>query len=195
MNKLKAMLNNIGKKIKAAGPATGRDIQHVTINAGKLLVTLAGYLVAAVGLGLIVFRIIATGGITALLAQLMATSCVNSAAIPCDFNTLLAGIGLAIVILTGLAIAIMRQAIELERVEFTDTIESTEPSRSYNAEMAKLLRDIRGLRVIDGIKGLADLRGMAVTTARRHCEQFEKDGYIVIYSNGKGSATRIEAIK
>lgn len=191
----KTVFQNVRDRIRAAGPETGRDIKYVALDLATLLVTLAVYAVASVALGLIVFKILAVGGIEALIAELMATTCINSAGIPCDFNTLYAGIGLTLVVLTGLAVAVLRETVKMERVPFQDVQDDPGPSRVYNDEMIKVLRYIQalgGVEDIQGLKGLGDWLGIPYTSMRRYVEQYQRDGYVTIHNNGKGAPVRIQ---
>lgn len=189
----KTVFESIKDRIREAGPETSRDIKYVALDLATLLVTLMVYTVAAASIGALVYKILAVGGIEAVLAQLMAATCINRAGIPCDFNTLLAGVGLTLVILTGLAVAVLRETVKMENVSFQDLADAG-PCRAYTEEMSKVLRYVQalgGVDTIEGLKGLGNWLGIPYTTMRRYMEQFKKDGYITIESNGRGAPVQI----
>jgi len=194
MSRKKTVLQNLKARLITAGPGTGKDIKYMAADLASLFVTLVIYLTASVLIGMLVFKILAVGGIEAVLAQLMAVTCVNNPGIPCDFYSLLAGIGLSLVILTGLAIAIMRETLKIERVPF-QTPEDPGPCISYNVEMVDVLRTIQKLGGVENLNGLANWKGIPVTSIRRYVTQFEKDGYVTVHSSGKGSPLEIRLVK
>lgn len=188
------------KKIVAftspAGEGLAEDIKYLTTSIASLFAWLISLQVTAVIVALAGYQIMAAGGVEAVIAQLMAATCANNPNIPCEFNVLLGGVALALIILSSLAVTVNAAIIYIS--ENTDSAEMAieqQPSSCYNEEMVRLLRTIQDLRTVENLKGLADWKGMALTTARRYCEQFERDGYIKIYSNGKGSPVRIETLK
>ena len=128
----------------------------------------------------------------------MVSACTNSAAVPCEFNTLLGGIGLSLVFVTGFFIAFMRLVGILRNGENNEILHfmeaEIEPSKSYNDELALLLKDIQGLGYIDNLLGYAQWKNIPYTTMRRRVEQLEKDGYVKIHSNGKGTPVEVRKI-
>lgn len=189
----RTILQEIKERIISAGPATGQDIIKTIVDLGELLLTLIIYLTASVLIGGIVYKILAVGGIEAVIAQLMAATCVNSAGIPCDYNALLAGVGLSLVILTAAAIAIMRETLKIEKVPFYDDLDPDPgPCKNYNSEMISVLRTIQKLGGVENLHGLAAWKGIPYTSMRRYVDQFQQDGYVKVNSNGKGAPVRID---
>lgn len=190
----KTVIEDLRRRMAAAGPGTSKDVRTVIMDMASLFVTLIIYLTASVLIGLVVYKIIVVGGIEAVLAQLMANTCATNPAVPCDFTTLLAGTGLSLVILTGLAISIFRQTIKMEDVPFYDIEPSNGASRNYNEDMVKVLRYIQALGGVDDIKnlrGLGDWIGVPYTSMRRYVSRYQADGYIVIQNNGQGAPMEI----
>lgn len=187
-------INSFFDKFQKAGPGTGKDVKYVIVDLANLFLTLVIYLVASVLIGFVAFKVLAVGGIEAIMAQLMAVTCVNNPGIPCDYNTLIGGIGLSLIILTGVAIAIVRETIKIEKVPFRDAEDIT-GRLTYTKEMNNTLRTIQKLGGAENLKGLADWKGIPYTTIRRYVEQFEKDGYITIHSSGKGAPLEIRLVQ
>ena len=190
----KTVLQDLRRRLAEAGPGTSKDIKTVIMDMASLFVTLIIYLTASVLIGLVVFNIIVVGGIEAVLAQLMANTCAANAAVPCDFTTLLAGIGLSLVILTALAIAIFRQAAKIEDVPFYAVEPTNGASRNYNEDQVKVLRYIQALGGVDDIKnlrGLGDWIGIPYTSMRRYVDRYQADGYITVQNNGQGAPMEI----
>ena len=187
------ILKNIKDRLIKAGPATGQDIIETTLSLASLFLTLVIYLVASVLIGFVVYKILAVGGIEAVLAQLMAAACVNNSGVPCDFNTLLAGTGLTLVILAGAAIAIMRETLKIENVPFYDDLtQDLGPCKNYNSEMTEVLNTIQKLGGVENLHGLAAWKGIPYTTMRNYITTFENDGYVKVNSTGKGAPVRID---
>lgn len=196
MNGEKNVLKNLIERMKTAGPETTKDIKYVAVDLASLFLTLFVYLTASVMIGMIVFKIILVGGIEAVLAQMMAVTCVNSPGIPCDFNVMLAGIGLSLVVLTGAAIAIMRETLKIEKVPFQDADNNRSGGcLSYNVEMVDVLSTVQKLGGVENLNGLANWKGIPVTTMRRYVYQFQKDGYVTVHSKGKGSPLDVRLVK
>lgn len=147
-------------------------------------------------LGLIIFKIMALGGLSAILADLMASTCINSNTIPCDFDSLLGGIGLSLMVITTFFITTMK-LITREHVMFADEIglDENEPCRNYNSAQVETLRVIRALNGEKNLRKFATYMEIPYSTARNYMEIFERDGYIKIHSNGKGTQVEIEVIK
>ena len=178
--------------IKKTASKAGREVKYLAVDLGVLFVKLWIYAGTAAIFGSVAFKIIAVGGIEAVLAELMAATCVNNSTIPCDFQSLLAGAGLALVICTGLAIAVMREVVKMEVVPFEDQYE---PSRGYNDTMAEVLRDIQGLGGLESLHAFGNFKGIHYTTLRRYIDRYERDGYVTIHSSGKGAALEVRLAK
>ena len=117
-DKLNSVLKNVAIRTREGLPETGQDLKTFVLDQGQLVIYLVAYLVMNTLLALIVFNIMAAGGLAGVFASLMAAACTNSDAIPCDFNLLLGSIGLALVILTGAAVAIWREIVKIEKIPF-----------------------------------------------------------------------------
>jgi hypothetical protein len=188
--KLKEIVQSIKTRDNLA--RTGEDIKYVAVDSGVLFVTLAAYLTAAVLLALVVYGVMAAGGIAGILAQLMAVSCING--ITCEFDALMGGAGLSLVLITGATIAIIRETAKIERVPFQDN-ENTEPCRFYSDEMNKALETIQRLGGVENLHSLANFKGIPYTTMRRYVEKFETDGYVKVINNGKGKPVEVNLIR
>jgi Na+-transporting methylmalonyl-CoA/oxaloacetate decarboxylase gamma subunit len=149
------------------------------------------FMVFSVLFGGLTFKIIAVGGIEAVLADLMASTCTNNTAIPCDYQALLGAAGMALVIVTSWFIYFIRVIGSAEE-EFNT--EDKEPSRAYNDDMADILADIQNLGGVENLKALAEWKGIPYTTLRRYVKRFEIDGYVMVISNGKGSPVVVEVL-
>ena len=70
-----------------------------------------------------------------------------------------------------------------------------EPCRSYNERQVEMLRTIQALGGIDNLRRYANIMDLPYSTAKNYVSQFERDGYVVIHSNGQGSQLKIEVKK
>ena len=153
-------------------------------------------LVVSVFAGLAVFKIMAVGGLAFVFADLMVFTCTTTG-IPCEINTLMGGIGLALVVLTSLVIATARIVTSDQsffngpEYEYLDG----EPSRVYNDQQVYFLRFIQALGGLKNLRKYANVLDIPYTTAKNHVDQFERDGYVKIHSNGQGSQLDIEVLK
>jgi len=159
-------------------------------------ITIAGVaIISSVFLGLIIFKIFAVGGLSAVLADLMYATC-TSTGIPCEVNLLLGGVGLSLMVITTFFITTM-QLITREHVMFSDEIEldRDEPCRYYNDKQSEILRIIQAMKGTTNLRKFSTYMETPYTTTRNYMDQFERDGYIKIHSNGKGTQVEIEVIK
>lgn len=171
--------------------------------AAGFLMTFAEWIkIAAVGLflsvfiGLIVFKIMAVGGLAVIFGDLMANTCINLS-LPCDVNILMGGLGFSLVFLTTFFIIFSRLFFLFENIK-TVTFEDDyiqEPSRVYSEEMVKVLRTIQGLGGCENLLSLANFQGVPYTTMRNYINQYESDGYIAVSRNGQGSPITISLIQ
>jgi len=211
---MKKIIKSIITEIKNTAINTGRAIyknwnyllmeaniesEDIAQNTIDLLFKMVAALGASVVLGLTTYNIIATGGLAALLAQLMAYTCTGSDNIPCNFNTLLGGVGMALVLVTSIAIVTLRVIRDAENKIANSSIYDTEkekdPVKYYNEEMADVLRFIIALGPeIECLRTLAIYKGINYSTLRRWVYQFQSDGYVRVHSNGKGAPVRIEVL-
>lgn len=191
------VMDDQGKISKTVRNDVNRNVDGVladTVDLGKNFVTWLTRAIEAVAvsavLAAVVYFIIADGGIEALLARTMAAACRDNPAVSCDFQTTLAILGMALVLLTSMVI----YALRLFNTQLNGlVIDEPEISNNYNDDMVSLLRDIQRLKVVKNLKGLADWKGMAPTTVHRYVDIFEKDGYVSVTRNGKGSPTEVYA--
>lgn len=137
----------------------------------------------------VVYLIVLDGGIEAILARTMVAGCQSIPGMVCEFQPAYAVLAMSLVLLTSLVIYAMR----LLTLTSIDIIQEKELCQSYNDDMISLLTDIQRLREVENLKGLADWKGMAYTTARRYVETFERDGYVEVERNGKGSPINVYA--
>jgi len=159
-------------------------------------VAIAGIaIVMSVFLGLIIFKIMAVGGLSAVLADLMYSTCVSTN-IPCDFNTLLGGIGLSLMVVTTFFITTIKLVVR-ENVIFQDEMyeDEKEPCRNYNGKQIEVLRLIQSMNGTKNLSKFATFTEIPYMTIRNYMDLFERDGYIKQYSNGKGSQVEIEVVK
>jgi len=161
-------------------------------------VAIAGVaIVMSVFLGLIIFKILAVGGLSAVLADLMYSTCVSTN-IPCDFNTLLGGVGLSLMVVTTFFITTMKMVVR-ENVIFQDELidmeDDKEPCRNYNTKQIEMLRLIQSLKGTKNLRKFSAFADIPYMTARNYMDLFERDGYIKVHSNGQGSQVEIEVIK
>ena len=174
----------------------GRDAEYLAENLVDTLVMLVTFAAGSVIFGLITFKIIAVGGIEAVLAELMASTCATNAAVPCDFQTLLAGIGLALVVTTSLFISVVKSLVLADNNFMADppVKEVDNPCQFYNNDMSDLLVEIRKLGGVENLHSLAQWKGLSYSTLRRYVLRFEKDGYVKVKSNGKGKPVIVELV-
>ena len=175
---------------------TGKDIGYFAYDLAEWVAIAGVAIISSTFLGLIVYKIMAVGGIPAIFAELMASACLDNPAVPCEFNTLMGGVGLAVVVLTAFTIALIRMVNKFETVPFDYFFDNQdEPCRHYNEKQVKVLRVIQALGGEQNLLKFANYQDIPYTTMRNYMEQFEKDGYIAIHSNGKGAPLSIELIK
>lgn len=202
MNKkrLKEKFDNMIKKVNPDKvDQVGKRVEEF---AGDMIMPMtewikAGFvgIVISVFTGLIAFKILAVGGLAVVFADLMASTCVNTA-VACEYNSLMGGLGFSLVFLTSFVIAFAKLIIYLEdvdRIEY-EVIED-EPCRSYNEDMVKTLKTIQSLGGIENLMALANFKGIHYTTLRRYVEKFEEDGYVTVHSNGKGKPVEVRLAK
>jgi len=187
--KEKNILKELKRRLIEAGPSTSQDIRREAIDALNLIPTLAAYLVTAVLTGLFAFKIIAAGGLAAVMANLMASACMNSVSVPCEFNSLLAGMALALTVTTSLFYIIANETKRLDQIEFTDLNNGMDQPEYSSIEKNKVFKYLVALGGIDDIRNLSGLGawiGVSYSTMYRYVKEFEKDGHIVITKNGSG---------
>jgi len=157
-------------------------------------VVIAGIaIISSVMLGLLVFKIMAVGGLSAVLAELMASTC--DPGVYCDFNIRMGGIGLALVVVTTFFVATI-QLINYPRVSgLFDENKHTEPCKYYNEQQVEMLRTLQAMGGTKNLRRFANLMDIPYTTARNHIGQFKRDGYIKIHTNGQGSQIEIEVLQ
>lgn len=159
-------------------------------------VAIAGVaIIMSVFLGLIIFKILVVGGLSAVLADLMYSTCVSTN-IPCDFNTLLGGIGLSLMVVTTFFITTMKLVVR-ENVLFQEEMieDDQEPCRFYNEKQVEVLRLIQAMKGTKNLSKFSTFTEIPYMTIRNYMDQYEKDGYIKQHSNGKGTQVEIEVIK
>lgn len=172
-----------------------RDLDNrVWYYAGQVVILLSGILMSSM-LGLIVFWIMASGGLSALLGTIMASACTGTG-IPCDFDIALGVVGFSLVIVTSFSIAFIRLIRrDINSFETTVELDEAEPTRFYNDKQIEVLRFIQALNGTENLNRIANLLNVPYTTARNYVELFERDGYVKINSNGQGSPLEIEVIR
>jgi len=198
--KIKAKFDSMIKKINPDKiDRIGKDLESLAapflINMAEWIKLVAVALVISVFMGLIVFKILAVGGLAVVFADLMASTCVNTG-VACEYNSLMGALGFALVFLTSLVISFVKSILHIEnitKVEF-DVIDN-EPCRSYNEDMVKTLTTIQSLGGIENLMALANFKGIHYTTLRRYVDKFEEDGYVTVHSNGKGKPVEVRLAK
>ena len=171
--------------------------ETTVLRFGEQVIIVAIAILSSTFLGLAVYKIMAMGGLSYLIADLMASTC-SSTGIPCEFNSLLGGVGLTLVLLTSFLIATVRIIVSEERQEnifYKNEIVDVAPCMSYNAKQVELLRLIQAMNGINNLRKFANLIDLPYTTAQNYVKQFERDGYVSINSNGQGSRLEIQVVK
>ena len=193
LQKMKQKLQRIKYKDVEKG---AKSFSYIAYDLAEWIVIAGVAIMASTFLGLIVFQIIALGGLSGVLANLMASTCINSTNIPCDFNTLLGGIGLSLMVVTTFFITTMK-LVTREHVMFMEEIkgDEDEPCRNYNSTQVETLRIVQAMNGTKNLRKFATYMETAYSTARNYMELFERDGYIKIHSSGKGTQIEIEVIK
>lgn len=201
MNKnIKVKFDNMIKKINPDKvDRIGKEIELMAepfvVNMAEWIKVVFVSLVISVFMGLIVFKILAVGGLAVVFADLMASTCVNSG-IACEYNSLMGALGFALVFLTSLFISFAKSILYFDNITKVDfEILDNEPCRSYNEDMVKTLTTIQSLGGIENLLALANFKGIHYTTLRRYVDKFEEDGYVTIHSNGKGKPVEVRLAK
>lgn len=186
-----------GQKIQYKDVEKGaKKFSYIAYDLAEWVIIAGIAIMSSTFLGLIVFKIMAEGGLSAILAELMASTCINSDNIPCEFNSLLGGIGLSLMVVTTFFITTMK-LITRETVLFDVDFDkdNEEPCRNYNSAQVETLRIIQALGGAKNLMKLANYRDTPYTTMRNYVDQFERDGYVKIHSEGKGSQIEIEVLR
>lgn len=183
------------KKIKYNDVEKGaKEFSYIAFDLAEWIVIAGIAIMFSSFLGLIIFKIMAVGGLSAVIADLMASTCVNSTSIPCDFNVLMGGIGLSLMVVTTFFITTMK-LISVENVMFQVDKINNEPCRNYNSAQVETLRIIQAMNGTTNLRKFATYMQTPYSTARNYMDQFERDGYIKIHSNGQGTQIEIEVLK
>lgn len=171
------------------------DIDNVVwYYAGQIVIVLVAILISSI-LGLIAFQIMASGGLPALFANIMASACMTTG-IPCDYGVTIGVVALSLILITSFVVAFVRIINrDVANFELSVDLDEKQPSRYYNEKQVEVLRFIQALNGTENLSRIANLLNVPYTTARNYVELFERDGYVKIVSNGKGSPVEIEVIK
>ena len=142
-------------------------------------------------LGLIVLKIMVVGGISAVLADLMASTCTTTG-IPCDFNLLLGGIGLSLVVITTFFIT----TIKLTQFQIDFAMDGDPlPYENYNEQQLTALKVIQAVDGKPSYNRIANFLDIPYTTFRGYMDRFEKDGYVKTQRNGQGTPVQIDVLE
>lgn len=174
--------------------SAGKEIGYFAFDLAEWIIIAGTGIMVSTFLGLIVYKIMAVGGIPAIFAELMASACLNNPVVPCEVNTLLGGVALTLVVLTGFSLALIRLTAYFEKVPFTYVGED-EPCKHYNAKQIKVLRTLQALGGEKNLRKFANYQEIPYSTLRNYLDQFERDGYITVRSNGKGAPIHIDINK
>ena len=143
-------------------------------------------------LGLIVFKIMSVGGIPAVLADLMVSTCISTG-IPCEFNSLLGGVGLSLVVITTFFITTMR--LSLYQFKYMEMGDQDEKCHSYSEREKVALKVIQAVNGEMSYNRTANFLDIPYTTFRSYMDKFESDGYLVTERNGQGTPVKIDVLE
>ena len=175
---------------------TGGGLVEVLLQFAKSLAVMLTFLTGSALLGVFTYYVMSAGGLPHLLAGIMVSACVNTAA-PCDFYPLLGTMGLGLVVMTGLFIYVSVMMTGADMDDDLDLIEtySQDPDVvPYTERQLSVLNQIRGVRVIESLRSYAIWINEDYSTLYRWVKTFEKNGHVKIISNGKGSPLEIIAL-
>lgn len=197
--KFEKMINKLNpEKVDQLGEDIGKFAGDFMWTVGEWIKAAAVAIIISVFMGLIVFKILAVGGLAAMFADLMASTCINTG-VPCEYNALMGGLGFALVFLTSFAIAFIKLFMFFEKIIDIDEIEfevlEDEPCRRYNEDMVKALTTIQNLGGHENLRSLSVFMKIHYTTLRRYVDKFEEDGYVTIHSDGKGKPVEVRLAK
>jgi len=190
------MKTKIKKMIEKLDASNLANFAESTIwRFAEQVIIIAIAIIASTFLGLAVYKILAMGGLSYLIADLMVSTC-SATGIPCEYNMLLGGVGLTFVLLTSFLIATVRIIGTDEHPDMIfHEMDNPEPCEVYNSKQVELLRLIQAMNGVNNLRKYANLIDLPYTTAQNYVKQFERDGYITIKSNGQGSQLEIEVVK
>jgi len=187
------MIKNMWEKIKPGIAQVlnraGSDADRYGDKALDYIIVLITFLVLSAVFAAVTFVIVAAGGLETIIAQQMAAACINNPGVPCDYQLLLATVGMTLVLITSWSIYFFRTVINAEN---SFNAQDTDPSAEYTEHMKSVLIDIQTLGGVENLNALADWKGIPYTTLRRWVSQFEKDGYVTVHSNGRGCPVTVD---
>ena len=190
--KTKDKLNKIHYKDFENG---AKEFSYIAYDLADWVVVAGIAIMMSVFLGLIIFKILAVGGLSAVLADLMYSTCASTN-IPCEFNSLLGGIGLSLMVVTTFFITTIKLVVK-ENVLFREELISDfqEPCRNYNDKQIEFLRILQAMNGTTNLRKFSTYMETPYTTTVNYIDLFERDGYIKKHSNGQGTQVNIEVLR
>ena len=182
---LKEMFNKIRYKDVEN---SAKEVSYFAYDLAEWITIAGTAILMSTFLGLIVLKIMAVGGIPAVLADLMASTCTGTG-IPCDFNLLLGGVGLSLVVITTFFITTMK--LTQFQIDFAMEEENSNPCESYNDQQLTALKVIQAVDGQPSYNRIANFLDIPYTTFRSYMDKFEADGYVKTQRNGQGSRFKL----
>lgn len=170
----------------------GDPWKKLIVDTNVTFMEIMAVIVTSTLLGLMVFGLLSEpGGLPGVLAGVMIEACSKTG--NCDFQMLLASLGLGMVLLTSFSIYTMR-IIKQGVDKIGSAPEKKSPNGKYSGRQLEVLQKIQGMGEVDSLLAWGIYLGVPYGTLHRWVREFEQDGLVRITSNGSGSPLKVEAL-
>jgi hypothetical protein len=171
-----------------------QDWKDLIIDTNITFMEILAVIVTSALLGLMTFNLLSTpGGLPGVFASIMVQA--GQAVGTYDFQMLFAGLGLAMVLLTSFSAFTMMIIKEgVDRIGNDNNSSPVVKIPPYPKEQYEALLFIQSMGEVENLAKMIQWVNAPYQTLYRWVEEFEKDGFVKIHRNGKGSPLKIESL-
>lgn len=172
-----------------------QDWKDLIIDTNITFMEILAVIVTSVLLGLMTFNLLSTpGGLPGVFANVMVQA--GQVVGTYDFQTLFAGLGLSMVLLTSFSAFTMKIIKDgVDRIgQDKDEERVIVKIPPYPKDQYEALLFIQTIGEVESLSKMTNWINAPYSTLHGWVKDFEKDGFVKTYSNGKGSPLKVKSL-